>query len=48
MAKSIHTEGFKVAIYDKTIIDSISQTQKWTFEERIDWICMALKVSIKL
>ncbi|KAI2480550.1 hypothetical protein Ptr902_07575 [Pyrenophora tritici-repentis] len=45
MTKAIHTEGFKAAIYDKTVIDSIGQTQQWTFKERIDWICMALKTS---
>ncbi|EFQ94699.1 hypothetical protein CFE70_004548 [Pyrenophora teres f. teres 0-1] len=45
MVKAIHTEGFKAAIYDKTVIDSIGQTQLWTFKERIDWICMALKTS---
>jgi hypothetical protein len=46
MVKSIHTEGFKVPIYDKTIIDSISQTQEWTFQERIDWVCIVLKVNL--
>ncbi|KAF1938754.1 hypothetical protein EJ02DRAFT_514293 [Clathrospora elynae] len=45
MVKSIHTEGFKVPIYDKTILDSIGQTQEWTFEERINWICIVLKTS---
>lgn len=48
MANSIHTEGFKVSIYDRSIIDSIGQTQKWNFKERIEWICMVLKVSIRL
>ncbi|RMZ68494.1 WD repeat-containing [Pyrenophora seminiperda CCB06] len=45
MVKALHTEGFKAAIYDKAIIDAISQTQLWTFQQRIDWICMALKIS---
>ncbi|KAF1837131.1 hypothetical protein BDW02DRAFT_645619 [Decorospora gaudefroyi] len=45
MVKSMHIEGFKAPIYDKSIIDFISQTQEWTFQERIDWICIALKAS---
>lgn len=45
MAKDIHLNGFKVRIYDKAIIDSVSQTQDWTFGERIDWICEVLKTS---
>ncbi|RYN73968.1 hypothetical protein AA0119_g6374 [Alternaria tenuissima] len=44
-AKYIHTEGFKVPIYDKSIVDYIGQTQKWLFGERIDWICQVLKSS---
>lgn len=44
IVKAIHTEGFKMPIYDKTIMDSIGQTQRWNFQERIDWICLVLKV----
>ncbi|KAL1798472.1 hypothetical protein ACET3X_002509 [Alternaria dauci] len=44
-AKSIHTDGFRVPIYDKSIVDHIGQTQKWLFRERIDWICQVLKSS---
>jgi len=45
MAKDIHLNGFKVRIYDKSIIDSISQTKDWTFGQRIEWICEVLKTS---
>ncbi|CAO2649951.1 Nn.00g012430.m01.CDS01 [Neocucurbitaria sp. VM-36] len=45
MVKSIHTEGFKAPIYDRAIVDSIGQTQLWTFQERMDWICLVLKTS---
>ncbi|KAF1846364.1 uncharacterized protein K460DRAFT_282684 [Cucurbitaria berberidis CBS 394.84] len=45
MVKSIHIDGFKIPIYDRTIIDSIGQTQLWTFQERIDWICLVLRTS---
>ena len=45
MAKDIHLNGFKVRIYDKTIIDNISQTKDWTFGQRIEWICEVLKTS---
>ena len=44
MVLLIHTDGFRIPIYDKTILDSIGQTQLWTFKERIDWICLVLKV----
>jgi hypothetical protein len=46
IAKSIHIDGFNAAIYDKSIIDSVSQTKLWTFQERIEWIKMVLKVPI--
>ncbi|KNG46722.1 hypothetical protein TW65_06565 [Stemphylium lycopersici] len=42
---SIHTEGFKAPIYDKTIVDHIGQTQEWTFRDRINWICVVLMTS---
>ncbi|KAI4934876.1 hypothetical protein J4E85_002738 [Alternaria conjuncta] len=45
MAKDIHLNGFKVRIYDKTIIDNISHTKDWTFGQRIEWICEVLKTS---
>ncbi|KAI4646984.1 hypothetical protein J4E93_005208 [Alternaria ventricosa] len=45
MAKDIHLNGFKVRIYDKSIIDNISQTKDWTFGQRIAWICEVLKTS---
>jgi hypothetical protein len=45
MAKAIHTDGFKIPIYDKAIIDSIGQTQKWMFSDRMDWICEVLRTS---
>jgi len=45
MAKDIHLNGFKVRIYDKSIIDNISQTKDWTFGQRIEWICAVLKTS---
>ncbi|KAG9194416.1 hypothetical protein G6011_04451 [Alternaria panax] len=44
-ATSIHTEGFSIPIYDRSIVDCIGQTQKWLFQERIDWICQVLKSS---
>ncbi|KAI4617032.1 uncharacterized protein J4E87_008544 [Alternaria ethzedia] len=45
MAKDIHLNGFKVRIYDKSIIDNISQTKDWTFGQRIEWICAVLRTS---
>jgi hypothetical protein len=46
VVKTIHTEGFKIPIYDKNIVSSIMQTMRWTFQDRIDWICVVLRVSI--
>ncbi|KAJ6199461.1 hypothetical protein J3E72DRAFT_372474 [Bipolaris maydis] len=45
MAKSIHTDGFRVPIYDKNLVNYIGQTQEWTFQERINWICTVLRAS---
>ncbi|EUC31673.1 hypothetical protein COCCADRAFT_38248 [Bipolaris zeicola 26-R-13] len=45
MAKSIHTDGFRVPIYDKNLVNHIGQTQEWTFGERIEWICTVLRTS---
>jgi hypothetical protein len=47
LVKIIHTEGFKAHIYDRTTLDNICQTQRWTFQERIDWICKVLEVRQK-
>jgi uncharacterized ubiquitin-like protein YukD len=46
MVKSIHTDGFIAPIYAKSIIDSISQTKDWSFQDRIEWIKVVLKVPI--
>ncbi|KAH9861066.1 hypothetical protein IAQ61_010802 [Plenodomus lingam] len=44
LAKQIHTGGFNSRIYDSALIDAIGETQHWHFEDRIGWICMALRV----
>lgn len=45
LAKQIHTGGFNSRIYDSALIDAIGETQHWHFEDRIGWICMALRTS---
>ncbi|KAJ4364173.1 hypothetical protein N0V83_009629 [Neocucurbitaria cava] len=48
MLKSIHTKGFNAPIYDHGMVDSIGQTQLWTFQERLDWVTLVLKKHEKL
>lgn len=46
MVENIHKEGFNIPIYDRELLDNIGQTQHWTFQQRIDWICKVLKVNV--
>ncbi|KAH9862683.1 hypothetical protein J1614_010776, partial [Plenodomus biglobosus] len=45
LAKQIHTQGFSSRLYDTALIDAIGETQHWRFEDRVGWICLALKTS---
>ncbi|KAF2852537.1 hypothetical protein T440DRAFT_392401 [Plenodomus tracheiphilus IPT5] len=45
VVKGIHMEGFTSRLYDAALIDAIGETQNWHFEDRIGWICLALRTS---
>jgi hypothetical protein len=44
MTKDIHMYGFNAPIYDVELLKAIGQTENWTFQDRIDMICFAIKV----
>jgi hypothetical protein len=44
MTKDIHMYGFSAPIYDVELLKAIGQTENWTFQDRIDMICFAIKV----
>ncbi|KAL6702792.1 hypothetical protein ACN47E_000928 [Coniothyrium glycines] len=43
--KQVHTHGFRFPILDTGILHNIFQTRGWCFQERIENICVTLRIS---